>query len=114
MSAASWRSLWVRFAVARANCWCLSALLPDLINDVLKGDTSYADAGKDIGVFLIGFGICLVVGLLFLLCYPLIGCCFCCCRLCGNCGGKRVHKQPSRGKCCCFIVTMDIAITFVL
>ena len=95
-------------------CYLAVLMFPDLVSDVLNGDTSYSEAGKEIGTFLIGFAICLVVGLLFILFYPLIGCCFCCCRMCGNCGGKRVHKEPSGSKCCCMVITLDIMVVFVL
>lgn len=35
--------------------------------------------------FLLLFGICVLVGLVFMICLPVCGICFCCCRCCCNC-----------------------------
>ncbi|XP_053407418.1 prominin-1-A-like isoform X1 [Mercenaria mercenaria] len=36
----------------------------------------------------------------FLLIFPIVACCFCCCRLCGNCGGKRQQLQKNTDSVC--------------
>lgn len=46
-----------------------------------------------------GYVAAIVVGILFIVTVPLVGVCFCCCRLCGNCGGKR-YQETSDGIHC--------------
>ncbi|XP_052254594.1 prominin-1-A-like [Dreissena polymorpha] len=47
---------------------------------------------------------------------PIVGCCFCCCRLCGNCGGKRQQKETDNMHCMrrIFSVVMFGCTVFVL
>ena len=40
-----------------------------------------------------GYLIAIVIGFLFVIFMPLIGLCFCCCRMCGNCGGTRNQQE---------------------
>ena len=59
--------------------------------DVIKGTDRdigglVADALKNQA----GFIIFIVIGLIFIIFFPLVGCCYCCCRCyCGKCGAKR-------------------------
>ena len=48
-------------------------------------------------VGLLGFVVCLAIGILFIVCVPCAGCCTCCCRTCCCCRGK-THKTPSKYK----------------
>uniref|UniRef100_A0A8C4X104 Uncharacterized protein n=1 Tax=Eptatretus burgeri TaxID=7764 RepID=A0A8C4X104_EPTBU len=43
----------------------------------------------------VGFLICAIIGLLFMVIMPLVGFCFCLCRCCNNCGGKMRQKADS-------------------
>ncbi len=41
-----------------------------------------------------GYAICVLVGLVFVLAMPLVGCCWCACRCCcDNCGGDRIWTK---------------------
>ncbi|XP_070539709.1 prominin-1-A-like isoform X2 [Ptychodera flava] len=62
-----------------------------------------------------GFVICLVIGVLFLLIFPIVCCCFCCCRMCGNCGGKMHQKETSMMGCkkIAFIIVL-LSVTSIL
>ncbi|XP_053407157.1 prominin-1-like [Mercenaria mercenaria] len=46
-----------------------------------------------------GYVAAIAVGVLFIVTVPIVGACFCCCRLCGNCGGKR-FQEPTDGIHC--------------
>ncbi|KAJ8262427.1 hypothetical protein GJAV_G00166350 [Gymnothorax javanicus] len=46
-----------------------------------------------------GFIVCAVLGLLFLLLMPLVGLCFCMCRCCDNCGGEMHQRQRKNAGC---------------
>ncbi|KAL5021210.1 hypothetical protein ScPMuIL_000365 [Solemya velum] len=66
---------------------------------------------------IIGYGICIVVGILFILIFPLVGCCFCCCRCCGNCGGKRVQDEDDAANDCkrnTYSIILFILISFTV
>jgi prominin 1 len=60
------------------------------------GDIKIQDDWKKIATDYLGYCIALVVGILFILIFPIVGCCFCCCRCCGRCGGSRVIGNPSQ------------------
>ncbi|XP_077993201.1 prominin-1-A-like [Glandiceps talaboti] len=62
------------------------------IGDLTGNITNYADV-------LFGFAICIVLGFLFLLVFPIVCICFCACRLCGKCGGKMYQKQTDNMGC---------------
>ncbi|CAI9732978.1 prominin-1-A isoform X1 [Octopus vulgaris] len=44
----------------------------------------------------IGFVVAIAVGILFIIIFTLVGMCFCCCRNCNKCGGKRIQKNVNR------------------
>ncbi|KAK3095244.1 hypothetical protein FSP39_012090 [Pinctada imbricata] len=44
-----------------------------------------------------GYGACIIIGFLFIFLFPIIGFCFCCCRCCGNCGGKMEQNKSDAG-----------------
>ena len=46
-----------------------------------------------------GYVAALAVGILFVVIFPFVGCCLCCCRMCGNCGGKRKQKVTTNMHC---------------
>ncbi|ERE88988.1 prominin-1 [Cricetulus griseus] len=61
-----------------------------------------SDTGQ-IAYYEIGILICAILGLLFIILMPLVGCFFCMCRCCNKCGGEMHHRQkqnePYRRKC---------------
>ncbi|XP_046329611.2 prominin-1-like isoform X3 [Haliotis rufescens] len=78
---------------------CLQKGFPyDLIEKIQNGHFDMAEA-QGVALDYLGYGLAIVVGLLFIVIFPLIGCCFCCCRCCGNCGGKRIHKDDPSASC---------------
>uniref|UniRef100_K1PH12 Prominin-1-A n=1 Tax=Magallana gigas TaxID=29159 RepID=K1PH12_MAGGI len=66
-----------------------------LIKQVLNGSFDISAQYMELVNYAMGFGICFVLGLLFIVFLPLCGCCFCCCRCCGNCGGngKQIYEE---------------------
>ncbi|CAH1258002.1 PROM1 [Branchiostoma lanceolatum] len=87
-----------------------------IINDVLGGVdilNYILTSWQQLAVDYIGWVICGALGIAFLLLLPLVGLIFCCCRCCGNCGGKMQQKEEDRTGCwrsfhsvCLFIVTV--------
>ncbi|XP_048460760.1 prominin-1-A-like isoform X2 [Rhincodon typus] len=47
----------------------------------------------------IGFIICAILGIVFILLMPLLGLCFCMCRCCDNCGGELHQRQKKNADC---------------
>ncbi|XP_060086040.1 prominin-1-A-like [Ylistrum balloti] len=66
-----------------------------LIKDVLNNNFDIGERYMELVNYAMGFGICFVLGLLYVIFMPVCGCCFCCCRCCGNCGGdlKQVYDE---------------------
>ncbi|XP_033756757.1 prominin-1-A-like [Pecten maximus] len=66
-----------------------------LIKDVLNNNFDIGERYMELVNYAMGFGICFVLGLLYVIFMPLCGCCFCCCRCCGNCGGdlKQIYDE---------------------
>uniref|UniRef100_G3STG4 Prominin 1 n=1 Tax=Loxodonta africana TaxID=9785 RepID=G3STG4_LOXAF len=72
----------------------------------------------------IGLIVCAVLGLLFVILMPLVGCCFCMCRCCNHCGGEMHQRQKKNGpylkKCfaisllvICILISIGIIYGFV-
>eukprot|EP00106_Octopus_bimaculoides_P006584 XP_014774026.1 PREDICTED: prominin-1-A-like isoform X4 [Octopus bimaculoides] len=53
---------------------------------------------KKIVLYFIGYSICVVIGLIFIILIPLIGCCLCCCRCCNRCGGRHMKYDPKNAR----------------
>ncbi|XP_038614216.1 prominin-1-A-like [Tachyglossus aculeatus] len=68
----------------------------DLIQSLIQGQEDSSTFIKEVLAYEAGFLVCLLLGLLFVVLVPLTGLCFCCCRLCGNCGG-RMHLNQDKG-----------------
>uniref|UniRef100_A0A4W4F061 Prominin 1 b n=1 Tax=Electrophorus electricus TaxID=8005 RepID=A0A4W4F061_ELEEL len=47
----------------------------------------------------LGFLVLVMLGVLFVLLMPLLGCCFCLCRCCGNCGGELHQRHRKNADC---------------
>uniref|UniRef100_UPI00358EBB23 prominin-1 isoform X2 n=1 Tax=Myxine glutinosa TaxID=7769 RepID=UPI00358EBB23 len=62
-----------------------SSMFPDYQQDQVNQVLEYE----------VGFLICAIIGVLFILIMPLVGFCFCICRCCDNCGGKMRQKAES-------------------
>ncbi|ELU04876.1 hypothetical protein CAPTEDRAFT_227753 [Capitella teleta] len=66
----------------------------------MNGGFDISSQYKDLIGAVLGFAICFIAGLLFMLLMPLCCCCFCFCRCCcKNCGGSRVAKRRSNDQC---------------
>ena len=50
-------------------------------------------------IYMIGFVLCILAGVLFIIIMPIIGWCTCCCRCCGNCGGKKRRMDGKSTTC---------------
>ncbi|XP_037322323.2 prominin-2 isoform X2 [Pungitius pungitius] len=54
---------------------------------------------KEVLVYEVGFLVCAVIGLLYIVLMPIAGFFLACCRCCGNCGGKMYQKQTPSIHC---------------
>ncbi|XP_041368326.1 prominin-1-A-like [Gigantopelta aegis] len=71
----------------------------DLIEKFKNGKLDMAADGKQFALDYLGYGVCIVIGFLFIIIFPIVGLCFCCCRCCGNCGGKKLQKSDPSASC---------------
>ncbi|CAB1312415.1 unnamed protein product, partial [Coregonus sp. 'balchen'] len=60
-----------------------------------------ADTGFMSGVLLyeVGFLVCAVIGIVYIILMPLVGFCLACCRCCGHCGGHMYQEQTKAVHC---------------
>uniref|UniRef100_A0A8C9VEM6 Prominin 1 b n=1 Tax=Scleropages formosus TaxID=113540 RepID=A0A8C9VEM6_SCLFO len=62
-----------------------------------------------------GFVVCAVLGVFFVLLVPLVGLCFCMCRCCDNCGGEMHQRQRKNAECQRgFLATMLVATSLII
>ncbi|XP_064625802.1 prominin-1-A-like isoform X6 [Lineus longissimus] len=64
----------------------------------------------------LGFLICFALGIIFIIVMPIVGLCFCCCRLCGRCGARPNPMDSKHAKCkrVTFGTFLFIVTTFML
>ncbi|XP_076447520.1 prominin-1-A-like [Babylonia areolata] len=88
----------------------------DMAKDIMDGKSSIADTWQDLAKQFVGYALCIVIGLLFIIIFPIVGCCFCCCRCCGNCGGKRIQHQGPNDQCkrVAFAISLSILSLFII
>ncbi|XP_066487884.1 prominin-1 isoform X2 [Tiliqua scincoides] len=88
----------------------------DLIKKLVqqKFGTTPGDYQKAV-YYEIGFIVCAVLGILFVLLLPLTGLCFCMCRCCDNCGGEMHQRQKKNADCQrgCFATTLFVAALMI-
>lgn len=95
-------SLDVFFGLARD---FLNTILPapvpfNLITEAMNGQFDISTQYMQLVNFGVGLCVCLVLGILFLLFMPIVGCCLCCCRCCcGKCGGSSVAIYRADDDC---------------
>ncbi|XP_041369738.1 prominin-1-A-like [Gigantopelta aegis] len=71
----------------------------DTFKDIIDGKRSIGSEWQNLLKSFLGFAVCLVIGLLFFIIFPLVGLCFCCCRCCGNCGGEMLQREHPKATC---------------
>ncbi|XP_078421156.1 prominin-2 isoform X1 [Cetorhinus maximus] len=71
----------------------------DIIKILVQNTTEIQHNYIKVLKYEVGFIVCAVIGILFVLLMPLVGVCFCCCRCCGNCGGKMYQEQTESMNC---------------
>ncbi|XP_069467715.1 prominin-1-A-like isoform X2 [Ambystoma mexicanum] len=75
-----------------------NAFPPDFLIPFIESNFQTYDV-KQILWYEAGYLACVIIGVLFIILMPLVGFFFCCCRCCGNCGGKMYQEQTKRIKC---------------
>ncbi|XP_078312870.1 prominin-1-A-like [Crassostrea virginica] len=79
---------------------CLSDIKDVLkvIKDAIKGKigSNIQDLLETVRENFLGFSVSVVVGLLFIVIFPIVGCCFCCCRIgCKACCAQPEEEDPN-------------------
>lgn len=90
---------WFDFARSFINTVQPNEIPIEIITDAANGDLDLGARQSELINYMIGFGVCIGIGLLFVLIMPIVGICFCCCRLCGNCGGKMIQRPDEKRNC---------------
>ncbi|XP_070540856.1 prominin-1-A-like isoform X2 [Ptychodera flava] len=70
-----------------------------LIRRIVSNEADISAEYNQIIDYEIGFVVCASIGILFILFMPIVGLCFCCCRLCGHCGGEMMQKRSKFSDC---------------
>ncbi|XP_050396806.1 prominin-1 [Patella vulgata] len=84
----------------------------DFIIGIVKKENPLDDP-QSVALHFIGFAICLVIGILFMIIFPIIGCCFCCFRCCGQCGGKMMQTQSPSTSCRRIVYSVILLVLIV-
>ncbi|XP_023586019.1 prominin-1 [Trichechus manatus latirostris] len=69
----------------------------DTVRKIIQKKFDLMEDYKEVVFYEIGLIICAVLGLLFVILMPLVGCCFCMCRCCNHCGGEMHQRQKKNG-----------------
>ncbi|XP_033098445.1 prominin-1-A-like isoform X3 [Anneissia japonica] len=78
-------------------------------------DINIKELSLELSVHYIGIIICFCIGILSIIIIPWVGFCFCCCRCCNNCGGKRIQKETKSMGCKRIIFSiLLLSITIVI
>ncbi|XP_040292556.1 prominin-1-A-like [Bufo bufo] len=72
---------------------------PDFLEQALKKQSFNSITPNQVLTYEMGYLVALAIGLLFIIVMTLVGLFFCCCRCCGNCGGKMYQKQTKNINC---------------
>ena len=88
-----------------------NAFPQELVLDVIENNFQIENDYMRVVNYAIGFAVCFVIGILFIIVMPIVGCCFCLCRCCGCCGGRMVQKHSDYMSC---KRTVYAAVLFVL
>ncbi|GAA6096795.1 prominin-1-A isoform X1 [Tachysurus ichikawai] len=68
-----------------------------------------------VSYYELGFVVCAVMGILFIVLVPLIGLLFCMCRCCDNCGGEMHQRQRKNADCQRgLLTTLLLTTTFII
>lgn len=63
----------------------------------------------------LGFVVCAIMGILFIVLVPLVGLLFCMCRCCDNCGGEMHQRQRKNADCQRgLLTTLLLTTTFII
>ncbi|XP_065919098.1 prominin-1-A-like [Dysidea avara] len=79
-----------------------------------SGDFELRDILEDFGEWWAPILVVTVLGPLFALLFIIVGCCFCCCRLCGKCGGDLKQKHRSKNDLRCLILYIVLVLCVCL
>uniref|UniRef100_A0A914W845 Uncharacterized protein n=1 Tax=Plectus sambesii TaxID=2011161 RepID=A0A914W845_9BILA len=85
--------------------------------DVVQGnDDDVSGLVSDLLKNQAGFIIFVVIGLLFVVIFPITGCCYCCCRCCcSKCGATRYQKEEASTNCLLVLLAiLIISFAFIL
>ncbi|XP_008825104.1 prominin-1 isoform X1 [Nannospalax galili] len=96
----------------------------DIVTKLIQRKFDISVDYKEVAFYEIGVLVCVLLGLLFLVFMPLVGCCFCMCRCCNRCGGEMYQRQKRNESCrrkyfalsllvICMLMSLGIMFAFV-
>ncbi|XP_065919451.1 prominin-1-A-like [Dysidea avara] len=79
-----------------------------------SGDFEFRDVLEDFGEWWAPILVVTCLGPVFALIFAIVGCCFCCCRFCGNCGGDLKQEHRENNDLRCFILYIMLVLCICL
>ncbi|XP_065919097.1 prominin-1-A-like [Dysidea avara] len=79
-----------------------------------SGDFTLQDVLEDFGEWWAPILVVTCLGPVFALLFIIVGCCFCCCRLCGKCGGSLKQEYRDKNDLRCFILYIMLVLCVCL
>lgn len=72
-----------------------NGLPTDIIRTAVNNPNFISENVPAVVRYQAGYLVSFIIGVLFFICMPLVGLIFCCCRLCGKCGGEVKERKKS-------------------
>lgn len=72
-----------------------NGLPTDIIQTAVNNPNFISENVPAVVRYQAGYLVSFIIGVLFFICMPLVGLIFCCCRLCGKCGGEVKERKKS-------------------
>lgn len=72
-----------------------NGLPTDIIQTAVNNPNFISENVPAVVRYQAGYLVSFIIGVLFFICMPLVGLIFCCCRLCGKCGGEVKERRKS-------------------
>ncbi|XP_071947554.1 prominin-1-A-like isoform X2 [Antedon mediterranea] len=92
----------------------------EVICDAIGGEFNIMSEYEPIDYYIelkdniVGFIMLFVIGIIFIVVFPIVALCFCFWRSCNKCGGRMEQKSSSTCMCCYWIIGLIVSCAFIL